>query len=197
MPSRLLAVALVLGLAPAAPAADEPAKELTAKELDSLWARLAGDDAKEAYQAIVKLSRHPKQGVPLCKERLKPAPAVDAKKVEALVKDLESDKAETADAAAAELEKLGELAEPALRKRLGEKPPEAVAKRIEGLLAKLGGPVAPGEQLRALRAIEVLESIGSPEAADVLKALAGGAPGARVTVEAKASLDRLQRRKEK
>ena len=40
----------------------------------------------------------------------------------------------------------------------------------------------------------VLERIGSPEAQAVLETLARGAPGARETEEAKASVERLRQR---
>jgi hypothetical protein len=42
--------------------------------------------------------------------------------------------------------------------------------------------------------LEVLEQIGTKEAEELLKTLAGGAPGVFLTREAKASLDRLSRR---
>lgn len=48
-----------------------------------------------------------------------------------------------------------------------------------------------GEHLQALRAVEVLEWIGTPQAQEILRALAAGAPGARLTQEASASLQRL------
>jgi hypothetical protein len=48
--------------------------------------------------------------------------------------------------------------------------------------------------LRNIRAIMVLDRIGSPDAQAVLATLAAGAPGARETEEAKASLDRLRQR---
>ena len=44
---------------------------LQAKELESLWAHLAGDDAICAFQAILKLARAPKQTVPFLKERFR------------------------------------------------------------------------------------------------------------------------------
>jgi hypothetical protein len=47
------------------------------------------------------------------------------------------------------------------------------------------------ERVQALRAVEVLEWIGTPEARKVLEALATGAPAARLTREARASLGRL------
>jgi hypothetical protein len=56
-------------------------------------------------------------------------------------------------------------------------------------LAKL-----PGEWLRAIRAVAVLEHIGTPEAHELLQSLAGGTPESRLTREAKASLQRLAKR---
>ena len=47
--------------------------------------------------------------------------------------------------------------------------------------------------MRSLRAIEVLETIGSAEAKAVLQDLAKGTAGASVTRAAQAALDRLAR----
>src|SRR4051794_16642953 len=62
------------------------------------------------------------------------------------------------------------------------------ARRLERLLADIPEP------LRWLRALTVLEAIGTAEARRVLEGVAGGEPGARPTREAKASLERLARR---
>jgi hypothetical protein len=43
-----------------------------------------------------------------------------------------------------------------------------------------------------MRAVEVLERAGTPEARQTLQALANGAPAALVTREAPAALDRLR-----
>ncbi len=56
------------------------------------------------------------------------------------------------------------------------------------------GPIASGETLRRLRAISVLEKIGTPDARRVLEQLASGLEGARETRDAKAALRQLQRR---
>ena len=55
------------------------------------------------------------------------------------------------------------------------------------------GPIASGETLRRLRAIAVLEKIGTPEARQILERLASGLEGARETRDAKATLRRLER----
>jgi hypothetical protein len=53
------------------------------------------------------------------------------------------------------------------------------------------GPLAHGDTLRRLRAIAVLETIGTPAARSVLERLASGFEGARETRDARASLRRL------
>ena len=51
----------------------------------------------------------------------------------------------------------------------------------------------PAETLQAIRAVEVLEQIGSKEARATLAKLAGGAADARLTREARGALERLNR----
>ena len=53
------------------------------------------------------------------------------------------------------------------------------------------------EARRNLRAVGILENIATPEAKKLLETLATGAPEARLTQEAKASLDRVVRRVKK
>ncbi len=72
---------------------------------------------------------------------------------------------------------------------------EEVRSRITQLLKPLDGwVVTDPDTLRALRAIWVLERIGTPEARAVLEDLAKGAPEVRQTQEAKAALDFLTKR---
>jgi hypothetical protein len=108
------------------------------------------------------------------------------------IADLESERFSVREKATRALEELADLAAPALRKMLAQLSPEG-RRRAEQLLEKLTGPIPPGERLQALRAIEVLEHIGT-EARQILKSLATGTPEARLTQEAKASLERLAKR---
>jgi hypothetical protein len=69
--------------------------------------------------------------------------------------------------------------------------PLETRRRLEQILKHLSLVPTP-ESVRTIRAIMVLERIGSADAQGVLATLADGAPGARETEEAKASLERLK-----
>jgi hypothetical protein len=165
---------------------------LTEKQLEQLWTDLAGADAAKAYQAIQQLSASPKEAVPFLKTHLKPIPPVDAKILDQLFTDLNSDKFSVRDKATLDLEKLGDLALGELQKRLMQNPSLEMRQRMEKLLAKLQGPVTAPDMLQKLRAIETLERIGTPEARAVLEDMAKGATGHRITEDARDSVKRLK-----
>jgi RNA polymerase sigma factor (sigma-70 family) len=164
---------------------------VTPKNLEMLWYDLASADAAKAYQAIWILVGAPKQSLPFLKEHLHPAPSADSKRIDQLVHKLDSERFVARDEASKELTNLGEMAEPALRKALQNPPSLETRRRVEELLETLRRPVASGQKLQGLRAVQVLEHIGTPEAQQILKTLATGAPEARLTQEAKATLARL------
>jgi len=171
---------------------DERADALTDKDLAALWQALAGDDAQKVAGVMERMTAAPRQTAAWLKDRVPVAPALDADKVAKLLDDLEGDNFAKRNRANTELEKLGELAKPALEKRLTDMPPLEVQKRIQALLDKLKGPVTEPNKLRALRAIEILEHIGTPEAQEVLQKVAKGTPEAQLTLEAHAALARLK-----
>jgi hypothetical protein len=108
------------------------------------------------------------------------------------ITDLDDNRFEVRERAAGELEKAGASAVGALRKALENRPTLEVRQRATQIVAKQS-QLSP-ERLRQLRAVEVLEHIGTLEARQILKTLAAGAPKARLTQEAEASLDRLAKR---
>jgi RNA polymerase sigma factor (sigma-70 family) len=168
--------------------------DLSPKEFDALWAALADTEAAKAYRAIRTLLRSPPQVVSFLKDRLRLIEPVSAEKIAAWIADLDSDRFPVRSKAERELEKLEERAEPALRRALRERPASLeLRRRLEGLLKRLEGPITSTETLRQVRAVEVLEHVGSPEARQVLRTLAEGAPKAILTREAKAALGRAEK----
>jgi WD40 repeat protein len=176
------------------PAGHRAPGDLSPEELKSYWADLAGEDAAKAFQAICTLSDGSRQAVAYFQERLRPIASSDFNRIDQLITDLDSREFTVREEAAKELEKLGELAIPALEQALKSRPTVEVRRRVERLMEKIAGPVTSADRLQALRAIEVLEGIASPEAKEILTSLSKGAPAARLTQEAKASLERLARR---
>jgi hypothetical protein len=170
-----------------------PPREARPPEVERLWADLAGD-AVRAYRAVWAFAAAPRQSVLFLASRLRPAAAVDAGRVAGLIADLDNDQIQVRSRAAEDLQKLGELAVPALRRALGKQPSLEARRRLETLLQRAESRALTAEQLRTVRAVEILEHIGSAAARAVLQALAGGAERARLTEEAKAAVERLTRR---
>jgi WD40 repeat protein len=163
------------------------------KDLEHWWDDLAGGDAKKAHSAIWELAAHPEQAVALLRDRLKPAAAVPPDQFRQLLRDLDSKEFGAREAASKKLAEFADDVEPALQQALKVSKSAEQRRRIEALLA---APriVPPGDKLRHLRAVEILEHIGAPEAQQVLQGLSKGAPETRLTQEAKASLERLNQR---
>jgi hypothetical protein len=168
-------------------------KPLSQKQLAGLWDMLAEKHWQRPVLAGQTLARFPEQALALLQERLQPAPAPDPKQVaEAArwVKELASDRFANRDRAATELAKLGAAAVPALRAALASQPTLDLRTRVESLLAKLEVPLTR-ERARELRAVHLLEEIGTLEARQILENLAKGARAAWITDRAKDALERL------
>jgi WD40 repeat protein len=171
-----------------------PSLELQRAELEALWAQLLRDDAVSAYRAIATLSRAPAAALPLLREQLKPAVPVAPEHLAQLVADVASDSFAVRQKALAELAMLGDLAVPALRKLVADRTLLEAVRRVEPLLEKAATGSLSAEQVRLVRGVEVLENLQSPDARTLLIKLAAGAPGALLTREAEAALQRLTRR---
>lgn len=173
----------------------KPRVQFTVEDVMKAWDELVSTDAPRAFQARGVLAAAPDAALPLLTKHLHPLKPADPQRLRRLLADLESDTFAVREKAQEELEKLGDLAEPALRRTLEDKPTLEVRKRVQSVLERLRGPVTRPEVLQALRAVAVLEDIGTPQARRLLEELATGTAEARSTKETKASLQRLQRRK--
>jgi dipeptidyl aminopeptidase/acylaminoacyl peptidase len=169
-------------------------RRLNAAERNALWSELADADAPKAYRGMQTLFAAGEQAVILLRKRLHPAAALDERTIDQRIADLDSEEFAVRQKAARELRSRGDAAEPALRKSLAGKPSVEQRQRVKQLLQDIETARSP-DYLRGLRAVEVLERIGTSDAQQVLQTLADGAPTARLTREAKASLERLSRRR--
>jgi WD40 repeat protein len=163
------------------------------EKLPVLWTDLADADAAKAWTAIRTFAGDPAQAAPFLRERVHPVVAPDPKQLAKLIAELDDDGFAVRERARKELAALGELATPALRDVLQNSPSAEVRRRAKELLDAEAANRLSAEQLRDLRALTVLEWVGTSEAVSLLKQLAQGAAGSRFTEEAKASLWRLQR----
>ncbi|HLN26309.1 MAG TPA: sigma-70 family RNA polymerase sigma factor [Gemmataceae bacterium] len=168
-------------------------KPQTAKATnENLWHDLAGEDGVAAYEAMCALTA--RQEVAFLARLLRPVKSPDPAIIGRLLADLDNSDFATRRRAERALDELEQLAESGLRKAMVESTSLEVRRRADTLLTKLDTSPPSSKTIQALRAVEVLERIATPEALDVLKTLAGGAPEARLTQEALASLQRLSRR---
>jgi hypothetical protein len=108
-----------------------------------------------------------------------------------LIADLDDERFPVREQASGELARLAESAKPALQQALAAGPSPEARRRIERLLDRLERPL-PVERVRYVRAIEVLEQIGTTAAQRVLEKLARGGSGAVETEEARAAWERLR-----
>jgi hypothetical protein len=155
---------------------------------DAVWAALASADAKAAYAAIRTLRANPAAAITFLAARLQvPVPPTDEVLAE-LLKRLDGPRFADREKAQKELADVGELIRPRLEAaRKGAS--EELGRRLDQVLKAVDEPTP--ERLRQVRACEVLEGVGGPDAVRLLRAWAAGPAGARLTTEATESLDRL------
>jgi RNA polymerase sigma factor (sigma-70 family) len=159
------------------------------------WEELSLEDAAVARRAIAALVTHPAKAVELLGAKLKPVPMPAGRRpTVALIADLDAKAFAVREAASRVLSKrvaaeLGELM--AARDAAGS---EEVRQRLTTILqsAPPAWPRLAADELRVVRAVALLEAVGSSEARRLLRDLAAGDTGAIVTREARAAVGRLR-----
>jgi len=162
-------------------------------DLTAMWDDLAGDDAGKAFRAVLGLAAGGDRAVELVRGNAKVPGAGWADDIRRLVAGLSADTYNQRQKSHEELRKLGPNALASLEEAL-RKPQSLEARvRLEGIVEALRkSGEASGEELRSLRAVSVLERAGGPAAETVLRSLAAGVDGLRVTDAAKAALARMK-----
>jgi hypothetical protein len=170
------------------------------EEYKLLWADLGGKDAAEAYRAMWKLVNAPPQPtVRFLADHLRPVSRPDSplqERIDRLVRELDSDEFTIRRQARTKLEEAGEVAKPLILAALANDPTAEVRGSLERVLEDLEARDYSREEVRYLRALEVLAHTGTSESERVLEALAGGAPEARLTQESKSTLQYVRQRRE-
>lgn len=151
----------------------------------SAWDDLAKPDARVAYAAQGRFLAEPAAAVGA---RVAVVAEPGAAKLQALLANLAHDDFEVREQATTALRDLGPVAAAALKLPLAS---AEARRRAEGLLRDLEQGVHGAGELRALRAVEVLEWLGTDAARTRLAELAKGAAEARVTRAAAAAVRRL------
>jgi hypothetical protein len=169
------------------------APRLGDRQLEALWEALADADAAVAHRASWQLVGTPEQAVQLLGERLSRVQRIPPERLARLITEVEDKRFRVRERALRDLESFGELAIPVLRRFLARRPSVEARRRVGELLERLEAPDLRPRQLRVIRAIAVLERVGGEKARQLLETLSSGAPSARLTVEAMATLQRLHR----
>ncbi|HLW65116.1 MAG TPA: hypothetical protein VKS79_07305 [Gemmataceae bacterium] len=191
--SRTLATGLANGTVTiwdVAPTKPQTSGRLSDAELRVAWSNLTGDDAGRAHQALWQLAAARDQATTLLTTQLKSIVSVSDEHLRKLISDLDSNRFATREAASKELSGLGDRALPALRAAKNGRLSKESEWRIDRLLNRRFVPLAI-DTVRFLRAIEVLERIGTPEARQLLVKLSEGDPRALETRAAREALERL------
>ncbi len=171
---------------------------LAEAEAQALWQELAHPDAARAARAAWTLATAPALAPDILRPRVTPVGPTPPSVRDRLARyraDLDHDDFARREKATDDLAGLGFAAEGFVRRELASDTPSAEARqRLERILVRIERADGNPESLRALRAVEVLELARTPEARQVLDALAAGLPEARLTREARAALARRARR---
>ncbi|WP_439622376.1 WD40 repeat domain-containing protein [Gemmata sp.] len=159
---------------------------------DEAFKLLGSPDAAAAQRGMELLYRNPVEAAKQCRDRV-PVPAAAAPgRIAKLIADLDDEEFQVRAAAARDLEAIGGEAVAALKKVAAASGSAEVRKLAGEVATRIEAGAPRADDVRSVRAIEVLEGIGTPEARAVLAAWAAGPPGRRLTTEAAAALGRLK-----
>jgi hypothetical protein len=192
--STLLIWDLTPLLRPARPGRKPDRAPTAPDDLRFSWDQLADSDGWKAFDALCRLEKYPQAAVALAKSGLPAAAPIDEAPLIKLLPDLGSSNFQVRQRAVKALERAGEQAADLVRRAQAQSPNVEHRRHLTNLLDRLDGPLHRPEHLQAMRGVELLESIGTPEARAVLVSLSQGAPRAWLTRWAREALRRLDAR---
>lgn len=145
--------------------------KLSDAEVQNLWKDLASADPKIAYAAIETLIVNPSHAIPLIQSGSK-TNSLDVNQVKKLIKDLNARQFKVRDASYKKLQKMGKSIEGLLRDSLKQTQSAEQRQLVVRLLVNTASSTYSNNDLRLIRSIQILETIGSPKSHELLKKLA-------------------------
>jgi hypothetical protein len=168
-------------------------ESVSADDVEKLWNNLGDRDSTKVFGALKQLVACRQRAVSAIEKHLAPVRAADPRVLAGLITDLGNNSFAIRNRAAKSLESMRELAEPYLQKTCAGRISAEERARIEQILKKLKDSEPPPEELRKLRALEIIEYIGARDSERLLEMCANGAPESRFTQASKATLQRLRK----
>jgi hypothetical protein len=165
---------------------------LTVKEMDNLWQELGTPDPAAGQLAAAALGGAGPKAVALLSQRIGQAKQATAPEVRQWLDELANDRFAVREAATRKLRALGRAAEGPVRERLKAAESTEARRRLSAILAAVEGTGLSGHDLRLVRAVQVLEQAGSPEAVQLLRGLTKAAHGPLLQDEVRRALQRLE-----
>jgi len=170
----------------------DPSVSLPSEKLDLFWLGLAHQEAAIAYKALHKFSAAGDQTVNFFREQLGNTIPIEDQFKQLLPKLADKNPAIRENATLGVAVLMPEV-RPALKQALEAELPAEAHRRITVLLGK-AAPERSGRQLRELRAVQILELIGTEKAWAFLEELANRQPRDFLANEAKDTLERKNSR---
>ena len=153
------------------------------------WDDLASLDARIGHNAVWAMRNEPAKAIALLKERLKPAHLPAAKELEPLIADLGAPQYAKREAAQRGLRQFGQTIEPMLREAARTVTSAEQRRRLNQISTDCQNIASrTADEIRAIRCVQVLESITKPEARQLLQDLSKGAESAILTRESRNGL---------
>jgi WD40 repeat protein len=168
---------------------------LAGKDLEAAWLDLASEDTTRAYRAVWRLIAAAPEALPVLARK---AYLLDPERVRQLFKDLNSENYAVRAVAMKRLHEYGRWMEGRLQASLKSPPSLEAKRRSEQLLKEMNATGALSlqqERLRMHRLMLILEQVADMQALQLFRSLAEKAPEEDLQEEARASLQRLTRRR--
>jgi len=163
-------------------------------QMQALWRQLADANAAVGFRARQALEAAGSAAVAVLAERLKVPSTPPGDHVRQLIADLGADRYATRNKAMDKLRDLGPLVQSQLEQAREHHVSAEVRQRAQQLLDVIRAPWPPSaRELRAIRAVAVLEHVGGENARAALARLAAGPEGLPLADHARAALKRMDK----